>query len=62
MTQDEILHDLLRPLSPEEQAEYLKELDEIDFAKLLPSEPTPSGFPIMPHDPIWNPKPGPFYR
>lgn len=53
----------LRPISPEEMAEYEKELEKIDWDALIPDfTPRAGGFPIMPHSPFWNPRPGPPYR
>jgi hypothetical protein len=60
--QERLLEELLRPLSPEEMEAEQKELDKIDWDAVLQPLPEPSGFPIMPHSPIWNPKPGPYYR
>jgi len=53
-------NDLLRTLTPDEMAAYQAELDAIVWDP--PAADEPSGFPIMPYDPVWNPRPGPLYR
>lgn len=50
---------LFRPISDEERETFQT---KIDCEALLPAvDPYQGGFPLMPHDPIWNPKPQ-YYR
>jgi len=62
MTDDELWAELLRPLSPEEIVEEMKRLEKIEFEAIPLEDPHGGGFPVFPHDPIWNPKPGPPIR
>jgi len=60
---DPDLAELLRPLTDAEMAALQAELEAAmeRLTKVL-DRPEPSGYPIMPYDPVWNPRPGPLYR